>query len=84
MHGLTEFMLLFTAAVVGVPFMFGHEWATAPVATAYRSPSQRGFPSQAWMSGPGAREAFAAGGVRALIDRSPMRYDAAIYLGGAP
>lgn len=78
MHGLTELMLLFTAAVAGVPFLLAHEWATTPVEALHRSPSQ------AWMSGPGAREAFAAGGVRALIDRSPMRYDAAIYLGGAP
>lgn len=83
MHALTELMLLFTAAVAGVPFLLAHEWATTSVATPYRSRSQAS-PSQAWMTGPGAREAFAAGGVRALIDRSPMRYDAAIYLGGAP
>jgi hypothetical protein len=34
------------------------------------------------MAGPEAYESFVAGGVRALIDRSPMRYDVAIYSGG--
>jgi hypothetical protein len=83
MLGLTELMFLFTSAMAGVPFLLAHEWATAPLETPHRSSSQAS-PSQAWMSGPGAREAFAAGGVRALLDRSSMRYDAAIYLGGAP
>ncbi len=38
--------------------------------------------TDAWMEGPHAYEAFAAGGVRALIERSPMRYDVAVYGGG--
>jgi hypothetical protein len=71
-------MFLFTSAMAGVPFLLAHEWATVAPVPLDRSPSH------AWMAGPGAREAFIDGGVRALFDRSPMRYDVAIYLGGAP
>jgi len=41
-----------------------------------------GAVAPAWMTGPDAYESFVAGGVRGLIDRSPMRYDVAIYCGG--
>ena len=74
---LTDLMCALVSALAGVPFLLNREWATA-VVMARHSP-----PTHPWMTGPQAYESFASGGVRALIDRSPMRYDAAIYLGGA-
>jgi len=74
---LTDLMLAVVSALAIAPFTISREWATAVVVSRHRPPAQ------AWMSGPGASEQFAACGVRALIDRSPMRYDVAIYLGGA-
>jgi hypothetical protein len=75
---LTDLMLAVVSALAALPFMLTREWATAVVVP----PLHRAAPNT-WMTGPQAYESFASGGVRALIDRSPMRYDVAIYLGGA-
>lgn len=72
--GLT---LAFAATCAMVPYLLAGRWQPA-FAIAPRRPA-----AQAWMTGPGAYESFESGGVRALIDRSPMRYDVAIYCGGA-
>ena len=77
LQGLTDLILLFAAAAAGVPFLIDREWATAVVLP------HHGLPTQTWTA-TNAYESFVAGGFRELIDRSPMRYDAAIYLGGAP
>jgi hypothetical protein len=78
MNGLDvmDLMLAFVSALAGAPFVLDREWATAVVLPRHEPPTH------AWMAGPGAYQSFVAGGVRALIDRSPMRYDVAIYLGG--
>ena len=68
--------LALMAVLASAPFLLRREWATAVVVTAHRPVAQ------SWMAGPAAYESFVAGGVRALIDRSPMRYDVAIYSGG--
>ena len=73
---VTDLMLAFVSALAGVPFVLDREWALA-VVRPYPPPRVH-----AWMAGPGAYQSFVAGGVRALIDRSPMRYDVAIHLGG--
>lgn len=78
LHGLTDLILLFAAAATGLPFLLDREWATAVVLAHHRPPTHT------WTTGTDAYESFVAGGFRGLIDRSPMRYDAAIYLGGAP
>jgi len=77
LEGLTDLILLFAAAAAGVPFLVDRQWATA-VVLPYHGP-----PTRTWTA-IDAHESFVAGGFRELIDRSPMRYDAAIYLGGAP
>lgn len=82
MLGLTEFMVLFTSVMAGVPFVLAPRRVSTFVVTPHRS-SGSACSSEDWKSGPGAREAFATGGFRALIDRSPMRYDVATHLGGA-
>ena len=74
LQGLTDLILLFAAAA-GVPFLLDREWATAVVLAPHRPPAH------AWTTRPDVYESFAAGGFRALIDRSSMRYDVAIYLG---
>lgn len=73
---LTDLMLALVLALAAVPFLLDREWATAVVLSRHRPPES------AWMAGPDAYQSFVAGGVRALFDRSPMRYDVAIYLGG--
>jgi hypothetical protein len=77
LQGLTDLILLVAAAAAGVPFLLDREWAMAVVL------ARHGPPAQPW-TGTDVYESFAAGGFRELIDRSPMRYDAAIHLGGAP
>jgi hypothetical protein len=73
---LTDVMLALISVLASAPFLLRREWATA-VAGSPQEPAP-----QEWMTGPGAHEAFVAGGVRALLDRSPMRYDIAVYMGG--
>jgi hypothetical protein len=75
-NDLTDVILALMAVLASVPFLVRREWAATAVA-----PPLRPAP-QSWMTGPGAYESFVAGGVRALLDRSPMRYDVAIYSGG--
>ena len=75
-NDLTDVMLALMSVLASAPFLIRREWAAA-VAASPHPPAP-----QAWMTGPAAYESFVAGGVRALLDRSPMRYDVAIYAGG--
>jgi hypothetical protein len=75
-NDLTDVTLALISVLASAPFLLRREWATA-VAVSPPLP-----PAQAWMTGPDAYESFVAGGVRALLERSPMRYDVAIYGGG--
>jgi hypothetical protein len=75
-NDLTDVTLALMSVLASAPFLLRREWATA-VAVPPRRP-----PAQSWMTGPDAYESFVAGGVRALLDRSPMRYDVVIYGGG--
>jgi hypothetical protein len=73
--------------VAGLTLAFAATCAMVPyLRAARREPAfavlGNGPAPQAWMTGPGAYQSFESGGVRALIDRSPMRYDVAIYCGG--
>ena len=72
---MTDLMLVFASALAGARLVIDRPWAPAVVLP------QRRPVAQEWLTGPGARDSFVTGGLRGLLDRSPMRFDVTVYLG---